>query len=372
MEKIKILEVATALNDGGVERVLLNYISHMDKAKFDFDIAITSSERGILESNFSEAGAAIIRIPKLRKGIFKYCKFVCKLLKNGHYDIVHVHSGYLSFFTLLCARISKVKVRIAHTHYGWKEESIFKKIQRFLLTFLTKRVSNCLFACSDEAGRLTWGKNAKFYTMINGFDLEQFKFSLEKRKEIRAELEFGTSKVIGCVGRLSAQKNHLFLLRVFKEIVKINSDFLLVLVGGGELESKLKEIVKKDDTISDKVRFLGPLRNVFEILNSFDVFLLPSNFEGLGIVFIEAQINGLYCYGSENCPQEANIGGMSFLRLKKTPKEIAREFVDCVKLRGSFRLMDDYKKYDIENCANNLETVYSKLVNGKEGGIHES
>ena len=327
---------------------------------FCVDIAVSDCKEGMLEQSFIDLGCNVFRMRKIRDGLIKYNRTLKNIIRQGNYDIVHVHSGYKSFFALYASWKVGVKCRIAHTHYAYVKENIFGKINRAILTYLTKKYSTSLFSCSSEASMWTWGKKTSSYIMINGIDLSKYFFSLEKRDELRTKYNLLNNVVYGCVGRLSYQKNHELNLRVFKEIHKLQPNAKFVLVGGGEEESKIKKLIV-DLKLSNDVLLLGSRNDVEYLINMFDSFVLLSRFEGLGIVFVEAQTNGLFCYGSDKCVKDADLGRMAFVNISSEPTEIAQKIVDDYHEGKFSRQSVNSKAFDIHSCVSFLEDQYKKI-----------
>lgn len=317
---MKILEITSDLDGGGVDRLLYDYCSRMTN-DIQFDFVVTSKTEGILEKPLKELGCKIYRISQIREGLQKHNNQLKKILTDNHYDVIHDHSGYKAWCNLRVAKKCGVTARIAHSHQAFMEETTKQKIMRILSTSITKMYSTELFACGNDAAKWMWGEkafnNGKVYIMKNAIQTERFNFSPEKRERIRSEYNITDKFVIGNVARFSYQKNHEFLIKIFAEVKKIRNDAVLMLIGRGELEDAVKKQVSELD-LEESVLFMGVRNDVPDLLNAMDVFVLPSRFEGLGMVYIEAQFNGLRCLASDRVPKEANItDSMVYLPLKE-------------------------------------------------------
>ena len=292
---MRILEITSELDGGGVDRLLFDYCSRMSK-DIQFDFIVTSKKEGILEQPLKDLGCNIYHISQIREGLKQHCKQLKEILQKHNYDIVHDHSGYKAWCNLRVAKKQKVPVRIAHSHQAFMVESFKQKVLRRISTPLTKIYATDLFACGNDAAKWMWGEHSfqknKVYIMRNAIDATRFSFSEEKRNQLRNELGIENKFVIGNVARFSYQKNHEFLINIFSEIKKIRDDAVLMLVGRGELEDDVKMQVETLG-LQDSVLFMGVRNDVPDLLNAMDVFVLPSRFEGLPVTLVEIQANGL-------------------------------------------------------------------------------
>lgn len=356
---MRILHVTSELDGGGIERLLYDYCSRLSNT-IEFDFAINSEREGILEKPLRELGSNIYRIPKLRDGLNCYCKQLSYILKNGKYDIIHVHSAYKAFIPLLIAKKSGIKVRIAHSHIFNVPESTKEKIIRILLALLTKHYATDLFACGTDAGRWVWGEKTCFYVMKNAINVDKFIFNSAKREEIRNNFNISDKIVIGNVARFSYQKNHEFLINVFAYLLRLCPEAILMLVGQGELEEDVTIQIKQLG-IQNSVIMLGVRNDVEDLLNAMDIFVLPSHFEGLPVTFVEVQANGLTTIGSTNITKEICINdnvyyyslssGYEYWAQKISEIHTNREKVD----KKTF-------PYNIEESSIKLKKKYEELV----------
>src|SRR5450830_1193044 len=322
---IRVLHIVPALDGGGVETLLLNYYTHMDRNRFTFDFVVHGKNIGVLEPVFEGMGSTVFHIPTKREGVVKNLLAMNHVISNGHYDIVHAHQGAIGAFPMLFAKRAGVRSRITHSHVAQPQGSILHRlVDKALLPWL-KIYSTDWFACGSDAGSNLWGaeevQNGKVHIMKNAIDIDKFAFSREVRDRVRQELHMEGKFVIGCVGRLSYQKNHEFLIGIFRDIHEKDNDARLCLVGRGELEHDIREQVQKLG-LNDAVQFLGVRNDVPQLLQAMDVFVLPSRYEGLPIAFIEAQAAGLACFGSDSgVPREAAVTDlMHFISLEESPE----------------------------------------------------
>lgn len=371
MRKIKICHFILGFHNGGVEKVLENYFSNMDRSKFELHVVThippdlkrqrIFEEMGFIVHQLSYVHGHKITIQNLRE----YNTF----FKKNSFDIVHNHFPE-NLLPLLFAKKYKVPIRILHSHSDYT--NVFKGKNKFIrLAYqagLKMNVHNATnyFACGITAGKSVFGKNncKKITILTNAIDTQKFKYNPQKRQELRQELGLGDDFVLGHIGRYEdiRQKNQKFVLRIFSEVLKQVPTSKLLMIGEGKFRPQIMELAK-DMGILDKIIFTGAIPNVHEYLQTFDVFVFPSIFEGLGIVAIEAQCSGLPVVASNTIPKEANISPNYYsLPLSDSEKEWAqlvlaqleRNRTDCselVKIEG----------YDIYQEAVKLEQLYEQL-----------
>ncbi|MEG2930062.1 MAG: glycosyltransferase, partial [Oscillospiraceae bacterium] len=283
---------------GGVEAVVYNYYSNMNRDKIHFDV-VAQAEKGedVTKNMFAEKlrkiGANVFYIPTKSDNIIDAMKKLMGIIKNGNYDIVHIHMGQGSVPYVLAAKICGIKNIVVHTHIahdvgGWSDRVFTRLMGQLLKLFKTQKM-----ACSEDAAEI-WQREP-VYVLNNALNVENYRFSNAKRDEMRKQLKLEGHTAICTVARLDENKNHSFLLDIFAEYTEIDSSARLVLVGTGAEQNNVEEKAKGLN-IYDKLLFLGAREDVPDILQGMDAFALPSNFEGFGIVYVEAQLAGLPCF----------------------------------------------------------------------------
>ena len=363
--KIIVAHIMGKWLGGGVEAVVMNYYRHIDKEKIQFDFICDNDSTNIPYEEIQKLGGWVILVPPYQK-ILSYSKELTKVFKENKYKIVHSHINALSVFPLRIAKKCGVKVRIAHSHSTSNKKEWKKNIIKNMLRPFSKIYATDLFACSELAGRWLFGNKAfdnKQVTIINNaIDLDKFKYNEEIRNIKRKELNISEHNlVIGHIGRFVEQKNHTFLIDIFNEVVKLNDKAILLLVGQGPLENKIKEKVKLLN-LENNVKFLGQRNDVNVLYQTFDIFLLPSLYEGLGMVLIEAQVSGCYCIASDEVPKEAKITKvLKFISLNENKKIWAKEIVQNYKKNKEINIFKEIRKksFDILLESVKLEKIYS-------------
>lgn len=290
---IKVLHIVTSLSASGVPSVIYNFYSHMDRNLVHFDfVAIPSNVGHTYKAKFEQLGSKVYYMPKKYVG---RPKFLYHLMKEGGYDVVHSHIELASAIYLSIAKAAGISVRIAHAHMAFLP---YTKITHHCLRFLLNYISTLRVGCSKDAIMGLFGKDDGF-VLHNAIDVGKFKFSDKIRTEYRKELGVTQKVVVGFVGRLTFQKNIFYLLDIFNEYLKNNDNSVLLIVGDGEEKDKFLEKVKELH-LTDKVMCLGARNDVPSLMMAMDCLLLPSRWEGLGMVLVEAQATGLKCYTSLN------------------------------------------------------------------------
>lgn len=350
---MRILQVTSDLDGGGVDSILYNYCSRMSP-RVVCDFVVTSTNVGILEEPLRALGSNIYHVAKMRGTLRQRQSQLRDILSRNRYDAVHDHSGYKSYFLLRLAQQKGINCRIAHAHIAFTPETVKGNIERSLLTPLTMSAATHLFACGSDAAVWMWGEKAvaknRVRIMPNGIDTKKFRYCENERRIIRKQMGLDGQLVVGNVARLSEQKNHEFLIEAFASLLSKVPNAVLMLVGRGELEEKLKKQVDSLG-INKSVMFLGIRDDVHKLLNAMDVFVLPSKYEGLPVTLVEVQANGLPVLVSDAVTEEIRIAqNYRSLPLNKG----AAEWADCIiSLMGSrTRDVDSViKKYDIDVLA---------------------
>lgn len=318
----RILFIASSpLCHDGLTKVIMNIVRYSNKSNFFFGIVLRDDTAHEFFQFFKEQHAMIHIIYKTKKHILSYMNAIRKIVSKNHYDIIYVHgNSALMFFDIFPGILGGAKKRIAHCHNSASNMP--------WLHLLLKPIFNlCLsykISCSDLAGK--WAFFGKYKVMKNGICISEYSFDEKARTDFRHKLQIGDALLIGHVGRFNKQKNHLFLIHIFEEIKKKHANAKLLLIGDGELEKEIKLLVSECG-LSESIIFYGITDEVNYLMMAMDVFLLPSLFEGLPIVGVEAQATGLPCVVADTISKDLKITDrVTFLSLEKPPEYWA----DCV------------------------------------------
>lgn len=376
MKKLRVLQILGDIKNGGVENIIKNYYLNIDKKNVQFDFII---HKGGLKSYILEIekyGAKVYEIDSYKNNLFKYIYNIYKIIKTNDYKIVHCNMNSLSFFPLLSAYFAGCKIRILHNHTTDSSVEVIRTIIKRILRPFAKLFANEYFACSRLAANWMYGeervKNNKITIIRNAVNVETFEFNKYKRKSIRENLNLKNNLVIGHVGRFVSSKNQKFLIEVFYEIQKMHKESILLLIGDGELRDELVKQAKEYG-INEKVLFLGNRNDVAELYNAMDIFVLPSFYEGLPLVGVECQVNGLPIVCSNNITKEIMLSDViKFLDLECSAMKWAKEiigFYNNIKRNSNLNL--DFNDYNIKFEAKKLENIYFKLIEKYYGGKYE-
>ena len=363
---IRILQCVNDMHRAGLETMLMNYYRNIDREKIQFDLLTHRPYRSDYDDEIESLGGKIYYAPRLYPQNYpKYFKWMRQFFANHpEYKIVHSHIDAMSYLPLKAAKQANVPVRIAHSH----NTSIDKDFKYFLKKYFRSRITSVATnycACGKEAGEFLFG-NKNFTFIPNAIEVDRFLYNESLRKKKRVELGINNEFVIGHVGRLSYQKNHKLLIEIFYEFLKVESNSLLILVGVGEKEEEIKKQIHELG-IDSKVKFLGNRNDVNELYQAMDVFVMPSFFEGVPVVGIEAQFSDLPCVFSDKVPMEVKFNSKTkFVALGSTLDEWVKVIKKSENLeRNSQNENLQNSQYDIKVAHSILENYYLNIADEK-------
>ena len=365
---VRVAQIMGKWLGGGVEAVVMNYYRHIDRNKIQFDFICDEDSTCIPKEEIEKLGGKVILISPYQK-VFKYHKELKKVLKEGNYKIVHSHINAISVFSLWAAKSAKVPVRIAHSHSTSNKKEWKKTLLKNILRPFSKVFATDYFCCSELAGRWLFGNRTydkgKVYLLNNAIDVDKFKYNEKVRKGKRKELNIKDKDlVIGHIGRFVKQKNHEFLIDIFNEIYKQNKNTILLLAGEGPLKEEIEQKVK-DLNLEKSVKFLGQRNDANELYQAMDAFVLPSLYEGLPVVGVEAQAAGLPCFFSTDMTKETKVlKTTKFIELTESPQKWASKILKELK---NYKRIDTTQeitgnKFNISIEATKLEDYYNKYT----------
>ena len=357
---IKVLQVTGGLNTGGLETVAMNIVRYSDPSRISFDFLVYGDQEGAYEKEARERGCRIIHLKEARNHIELYRMIQRTITEYGPYDIVYSHSFFNSGIIVKAAQRAGVKKCVAHAHQA--ERPIDRRIDRRVFYAAMRKWLNkyadIRIACSSAAGKHVFGEKSSFTVVLNGIEIDRFRYNADDRQRIRAELGIDEEAfLIGNIGRISPAKNHRFMVDVFSETVKTDPTSRLLLVGDGPLREETEEYIKEKG-IRDKVIMTGRRHDVPELLSAMDLFLIPSIHEGVGISAIEAQASGLITLASNNIPKEVRASHLlRFLPLDQG----VQPWVDAIinnehlPIRADVREELVFSGYEISKCMKQIE-----------------
>ncbi len=304
MKKVLIIITTGFASYGGLTTVMMNYYRAMDKSGLKIDFASTNEAADDLVEELNRNSSRYFCLGDRKKHLYKYIKNLRSLLKSEQYDVIHVNGNSATMcLELSTAKHCGVKTRIAHGHTTGSSYKAIGFAHKYLQSYF-KSLCNYRLAVSDYAGKWLYGDD--YEVINNAIEVSKYAFNDDVRISCRKNLQIENQFVLGHLGKLYEPKNHEFLLKVFCVLKQKCPDTVLLLVGGGHLESKLKEQCKNLD-IKKSVIFTGMVDNPSEYLQAMDVFVFPSLYEGFPLSLIEAQTNGLPCIVSDTITRNAKI-----------------------------------------------------------------
>ena len=367
---MKVLEIfGEPISNGGQEAFVINVLKAINLTNLHIDLLTPYyCDNDYYENIVKSKGGKIVAfnlpfIPgRSKKNIYN---LLVKFLKANKYDVVHIHSGSISvlMYASRAAKSAKVKKIIVHSHCAADKKTLKYRIIKALSYSTISKCPTHYCACSQVAGYWKFPNkiaSEKLIEIKNGVDLEKFKYNKQKDIEIRQKYGIPENAfVVGHVGRFSYQKNHEFLIKIFRKLKDRFENSFLLLIGSGEL---MDDAVQQTKTLGleDSVIFVGNVNNVEDYFQAMNVFVLPSRFEGLPIVGVEAQAAGLPVITSKNVSEELDVSNnVYYLDLTENVETWVDEickFIDAPRLDNTAIMIDN--GYNIENTAEIVRKLY--------------
>lgn len=356
---IRVLQVVNNMQRAGLETILMNYYRHIDRDEVQFDFLTHREGRSAYDDEIESLGGYIYRMPRLYPQNYPAYFKAMRIFFAAHpeYKIVHSHIDAMSALPLMAAKRAGVPIRIAHSHNTGIDRDAKLPLKYFFRAVLPLQ-ANHYFACGTEAGQFLFGKRP-FSVIKNAIDVAQFRFDAAQRAQVRQAMGVSDETlVIGCIGRLSYQKNHRFLLNVMAQVVAKRPTVQLWLIGEGEDHQALAEQIKALG-LSQHVKMLGTRSDTAALYQGMDLFVLPSHFEGIPVVGVEAQAAGLPCLFSDAVADEV-IYTKKVIKLPLTITEWVSRIVQQKPSQN--RTVNDFGGYDIQAAQVTLIHQYRTLM----------
>ena len=362
----RVLHVMGCSDVGGISTVVLNYYSAINRERIHFDIALKTETAGRNAQALHDLGAEIFFLPLKSKGIKAFEISLEKILKENHYDAIHIHEGSTSFIASRVAKKMGIKKRVVHSHSAKKVSGV-REYSRFLLSvFLNPIYATDLVACGELAGIRTYGKqNTKrknYWVLPNAINTKRFVFDQTVRNEVREELSITNQFVIGMVGRIAFEKNYPYALRIMEKFHKKIPNSSLFIIGEGEKKKEVEFLIKKHK-MQQYVKMLGKHSDVERYYQAFDALLLTSYNEGFPVAAVEAMASGLPVLLSKSITGELKFGTRVFyLPLDREDKWVDTLVMVSGEISDETRAVHQQEVYDngldIEKAAKLLEKIY--------------
>ena len=352
----------------GIANVILNYYKSIDKEKIHMDMVLINEPREEVKQLFDNNNTKLYVVDRT-KNLFGYMSSLKAIMKENNYDLVHIHGNSATMaIELIVAKSAGVKVRIPHCHNTKTNHPIIHKV----LKPMFYNNYSYGFACGKEAGKWLYGER-DYIVINNGIDTECFKFNSEYRNEIRNIYGVNNKFVVGHVGVFNEQKNHEALIKIFIKLYEKNKNSVLMLVGDGENKEVIKKLVISNN-LQDNVIFVGNTDEIHKYMMAFDVLALPSKFEGVPLVLIEAQSTGLPCVASTQVSIEADITGLVEFEDYLDEEHYAQKLnkahtkgIDRERLAVESRKTICLKGYSIWDNAKRVEELYNVYIDNANG-----
>lgn len=361
---MRVLHFVSTLNrNSGVMRVIMNYYTHIDRKKIQFDFLYFIESEISYADEIRALGGNVYYIPKPGTSLRSIKALKQFFAEHGkEYVWLHNHENYLTAILYPLARKYGIKNVAVHSHLTEYSDKKLSALRNHFLCMPIRYLPVQRVACSRAAARFLYSTEQDVYVMQNMINADFYAYQADKRNELRRQYDIlDTTFVIGHIGRFVNQKNHIFLIERFSEFHKTNLDSKLLLVGSGPLEENVK-IKAQELNIEDAVIFAGQQKDMQGYLSMMDVFVLPSLFEGLPMVALEAQANGLQCLLADTITEETAVGeNVHFCSLENTNMWL--DMLQQVKKNEGYNralTAETKKKMDMIQLAKQLEQYYCK------------
>lgn len=362
----RVFQLGYTLNLAGTETVFMNWYRNINRQQVQFDFGVKQTYNTAFVKEICDMGGRVIVVPEAGGllGKFKFRFTLHKKLKEyGPYIAFQTHGYWWAGLDCLIAQLAGIKKRFTISHFADGVQIIpwYKKLMRPLCRLLIYAFSTQRLAVSQEAGVSLYGRHISFQIVHNGIDLQKFAYSPAVRKKKRTELGLEHKFVVGHIGRFSEQKNHRFLIDIFAEIYKKKANAHLLLLGVGELEEEIKAKVNQLG-LTQAVSFMGVRTDVQDFYQVFDVFVLPSLYEGLPCVAVEAQGAGLPCFLADTIARETGICNTTFIPLNLSPQTWANIILNKTAnfIRTDEKLALSKAGFDVQDVGRFIQDEYLK------------
>lgn len=368
-KSLSVLYIAEDLHrNSGVASVIMNFVNHIRDPHIQIDLLTYIGGDEDIQNDLIRCGVRIYTINPLGlnnvKGFIKDINF---FFETHKYDIVHSHFNQIDSIAFDVAHKNGVKICISHSHNTRLSDSRIKAFRNRILCLGINRKADVWAACSEVAGKCLYGKefarSTKKLIIKNGVDCGKFIYDPVKREIIRREFSFTKDDIVlGHVGGFREQKNHKFLIEIMAELVQVDKHYKLLLIGDGELKKQI-ESMTLELGLTNNVIFAGTRKDVSDLLNAIDLFILPSFYEGLPVVGIEAQANGLKCIFSSSITREVDLFNNVYIDLNAGYDKWVDEIVKIEKKHNpeNVQKMADYG-FDINSECERLKNFYLSMI----------
>lgn len=358
----KLLVYGLTKNLGGIENFIYNHIINFDFSKFEIHFLVY--EKPVFYEELENLGCKFHFVPRRGENIIENRKAVEVLFKKNIFDIFWFNVCTLTYiYPLQIASKYKVKKKVIHVHCpsasgGWKMK-LFHQLNKPKI----EKISDLFFACSKGAADFSFDSSIqnseKYKLILNAIDVDKYNYNEKYREEIVSEFNIPQKNIISHVGHFLDVKNHIFLIDVLEELVKLNQDYHLILVGTGNLQKDIESKVEKLG-LKKNVTFAGRRLDIYKILSASNLFVFPSKYEGLSLSLVEAQSSGLTCVISDSISIENDLtGNTKFISLNESPLTWAKVIDENINNHRDNNVIKIKEKgFDIKTNVNMIEKMF--------------
>lgn len=367
---VRVLHIVGSMHPGGMENFIMNLYRAIDRNHVQFDFIVHQSGDADYEREIREMGGKLYTLPRLTAHPVSNLRQVYRIVKDGQYGVVVRHTPNALAAPQIFAALWAGAYAVCHSHNTTDP----KKLLHALGKAMMKHARIGRFACSKDAGLWMFG-NRKFQVIHNAVDMERFCFSDQKRSLIRTEFSLGSRHVYGHIANFTESKNHVFLMKVYAEIAKLDAKAAFFCIGDGELKESIRQEAEKLG-IGNKVLFTGVRHDTDAFLSAMDVLIFPSLFEGLPLTLIEAQAAGLPILLSENVTRDVEVteGLIDWEPIDEEPERWAHKAVELAAHQWDRACQRDRiaaAGYDIESLAKWYENYFIREASKRENEKHD-
>lgn len=380
---INLLYIVGIWGNGGIEKVVYTYCKNLPSDKYKITILPIEKQDSVFTKKIEQLGIEIIEPYKKVCGN-AYAKYlmrkeiVCKSVTDNRYDIVHFHNSISTAYLFIKAmkKVSPTTKYILHSH-GDDAEAPHVKIKRLMNSIIKtvyEHIPDFCTGCSDNAGKWLFTKkvfnSSKYTTLFNAFNTKEYAFDKSKRDRMKFLLNVKTSNVIGTIGRFCYQKNPEFILEIIKELDKRKNDFTFVWIGDGPDKASI-QVKAREIGVDKRIIYVSATDDIPGYLSMLDVFILPSRYEGLVLVLVEALASGLKCYASDAITRDTQVTDkIEYLPIDSSQLWATKiiEYLrdNKIDLENRTYPEDELKnsEFDVEPLSEKLNQIYKRLYEG--------
>ena len=322
-EPIRILHIVGAMYPGGMENFIMNLYRNIDRTRFQFDFIVHQQKDNDYTEEIEQLGGRVYLLPRLTRKPFSNLHRIRRLVRENHYPMVIRHTANALVAPQLLAAKSAGAVTVCHSHNETDPQLRLHRMGQKLM----RRAADIRLACSEKAGHWMYGDQS-FEVIHNAIDIPRFAYRESKAAKIREEFHLGGKHAYGNIANFIASKNHSYLLRIYREIIKLDPDAVCFCLGEGDLRPQIEEEIKELH-LEERVILTGIRGDVPDFMSALDVLVFPSRFEGLPLTLIEAQAAGLPSLISDTITGDVIVteGIVQQLSIELDPKEWAERAV---------------------------------------------